>query len=91
MVNIAGISKAKVLKALYDKAHPLGLGFLHYVPGPMAIEEAEQLVESTLYFDYVHGRVVKVDISGDEFHPGLYDRDNGEGVAQRVIDGINRD
>lgn len=90
MVNIKGISKAKVLKALYDNSRPLGMGFLHYIPGPMPLEEAENLVNlvPNLYFDYVRGRVIKADISGDELRPYLYDRDNGEGAAQRAIDGI---
>lgn len=41
-----------------------------------------------LYFDYLHGRPLKLDLSSDtEFEPGGFDRDNGgEGTAQRVID-----
>ena len=40
-----------------------------------------------LYFDYLHGRPLKSDISGDEFDPWGFDRDNGgDGSAQKVID-----
>jgi hypothetical protein len=40
------------------------------------------------YFDYLAGRVMKVNIEGDEFNPSLYDRDNGEGAAAKAIDSI---
>lgn len=37
------------------------------------------------YFDYLHGRVLKVKLGGDEFDEYLYDRDNGAGAAERAI------
>lgn len=41
-----------------------------------------------VYFDYVHGRCLKVDLSNDdEFNPWGYDRDNGgDGAAQKIVD-----
>lgn len=41
-----------------------------------------------LYFDYVEGHVIKCDISGDEFDERLYDRDCGEGKAEKVIEAL---
>lgn len=42
-----------------------------------------------LYFDYLRGRPLKVDLTGDSFDPWGYDRDNGgEGSAQRIIDDL---
>ena len=41
--------------------------------------------QTKLYFDYVKGRVMKVDITGDELNPWGFDRDNGEGAAERAI------
>ena len=46
----------------------------------------ERFGECSEYFDYVDGRVMKVDLSGDELHTGLYNRDNGIGAAEAVID-----
>lgn len=87
MVNISGISKGKVLAALYNASHPLGMGFLHYDPIPMTEGEADELLKCCTYFDYLKGRVMKVDLSNDsEFDERLCDRDNGIGAAQRVID-----
>ena len=40
------------------------------------------------YFDYLHGRVMKVEINGKTLRPGLYDRDYGAGAAQGVVDAI---
>jgi len=36
----------------------------------------------------VKGRVMKVDLSKNEFDPRLYDCDNGQGEAQHAIDGL---
>jgi hypothetical protein len=42
----------------------------------------------TFNFDYLKGRVMKVDLSGDEFDEGLYDRDVGDGAAARAIQSL---
>ena len=89
MVSIKGKSKAKVLKALYDHSHIQGYGFLQAVPnGTVTVEHCEKLLKQTTYFDYLYGKVIKVDLSGDEFDEWLYDRDCGEGAAQRAVDSI---
>lgn len=89
MVNIKGLDKARVLKALYDHSHVQGSGFLQAVPdGVVTVEHCEMLLGSQTYFDYLHRRVMKVELSGDEFDERLYDRDCGEGAAQRAVDSI---
>jgi hypothetical protein len=85
MIDIKGLSKAKVLAELYNNSQPLGLGFLHYDPLPMSEDEAAKLLEQSTYFDYLKGRVMKVDLSKSEFDPRLYDIDNGQGAAERVV------
>lgn len=93
MINIKGLDKAVVLKALYDFSHVQGMGILQAIPD-YSLEMAQQDIEARnrrripLYFDYHYGRVLKVDISGDEFNERLYDRDCGEGAAARAIDSI---
>lgn len=88
-ISISGLNKAVVLAALYNNAQPQGLGFLHYNPEPMTTAQAEQVLESTTYFDYLQGRVMKVSLASDEYFNGrLYDRDNGQGAAARAIDAI---
>lgn len=88
MIDIRGLNKAEVLKALYDGSHVQGMGFLQVVPeGTVTVEHCKMLLETTgyPYFDYLYGRVLKVDLSKDEFDEWLYDRDNGQGSAERII------
>ncbi len=87
-LNIQGLDKAEVFKALYDNASPQGLGILHFIPGNLGIEEARKAVKEQTRFDYYRGRVMKVDISGDELETWLYDRDNGEGAAERALSSL---
>lgn len=87
-ISIAGLDKADVLAELYNAARPQGMGFTHFDPKPMGNTEAAELLKTTKYFDYVKGRVMKVEINGDELDPLLYDRDNGEGAAAKVIEAI---
>lgn len=96
-VNIAGLDKAELLAALYNNAVPLGMGFLRARSGKMSREEAQtEWIDKNkshdvgiggqyLYFDYVNGRPLKVDLSGNEMRTSLYNRDQGEGAAERVV------
>ncbi|MCX6709881.1 MAG: hypothetical protein NTV63_02925 [Candidatus Woesearchaeota archaeon] len=85
-INIKDINKADVLAVLYNASKPQGMGFMQYDPKPMKREEAQKMIDAGYtYFDYLKGRVMKIDISGDELNPGLYDRDNGQGAAEKAI------
>lgn len=88
MIDISKLSKAEVLRRLYNRSGPQGMGIVHYKPEPMTLEQAQVIVDKvpSLYFDYVQGRVMKVDLSGDQLNPRLYDRDNGEGAAAAALD-----
>ena len=85
MIDISKLNKAEVLAALYNNSRPLGLGILDYDPTPMLAEEAEILLQNQQRFDYLKGRVMKVNLSGDSFDEYLYDRDNGPGAAFNAI------
>lgn len=87
-IDISKVSKAKVLAALYNNSQPLGMGFLQFDPTPMTEQEAEELLEKYTYFDYVKGRVMKIDLSGDTLSTWLYDRDNGPGAALAALQPI---
>ncbi len=90
MINISKLDKAEVLAALYNASKQQGMGFLHArgrepMNAAQAAEEIESMKPYGSYFDYLHGRVMKVDIGGDHLDPRLYDRDNGEGAAARAL------
>ena len=102
MVNTKGLKQGAVLAALYNNSKPFGMGFLHADSELMTEQEAEELLGDTgrtddvgfkvschTYFDYLKGRVMKVDLSNPaEFDERLYDRDNGPGAAQKVIQAL---
>lgn len=102
MVNIKGLNKADVLAALHNATKPLGLGWNHDLGRDMTVEEAQSIIKNGiddmgfvkrghLMFDYVKGRPIKTDISGDEFDPRLFDRDAGEeGAAQKAISKLSK-
>ena len=82
-----GLDRYEVLCALYNKSKPLGLGMLHFTPGPLSLAEAHELLDGSDYADYVKGRVIKVKLPdpAESFNPYLYDRDNGEGAALAAL------
>ena len=99
MVNIAGLDKAEVLLALWNASRMQGMSFLGFLAsGELTLKQAKQEIESrkrktndgedSIYFDYLNGKVMKVDLGQDEFDPRLYDRDNGTGAAQHAIDNL---
>ena len=90
MVNIEGLSKAKVLATLYNNSIPLGLSNI------MTEKEAKELLNNQTYFYYLKGRVIKVDFSdeatyfGKEINERFYDRYNGIGKTQKLIDCLRK-
>ena len=85
MISLVGLDKAEVLAALYNASKPQGMGFLHYDAKPMTREEAEKHLEKDTRFDYLNGRVMKINLGNDELDPFLYDRDNGQNAALKAI------
>ena len=87
-INIKGIDKAAILAALYNASKQQGMGFLQSRGSTsMTVEDAQKEIDAGYgaYFDYLHGRVMKVEISKGEIDPWLYDRDNGDGAAARAL------
>lgn len=85
VVDISNKDKAEVLAALYNNSHPHGLGLLQYNPEPMTIEQAREILKHSTYFDYLAGRVMKISLEGNIVHTWGYNRDNGNGAAERAI------
>lgn len=85
IISLKDKDKAEVLASLYNNSKPQGYGVELYDPQPMTVEEARELLKSQTFFDYLKGRVMKVNLAGDSFDTWLYDRDNGEGSAERAL------
>src|SRR5690606_24301526 len=86
-LDLTELDKAEVLAALYNASKPQGMGFLHFDSTPMSVDEARSLLPQG-YFDYLKGRVMKVDLTGNTLNTWGYDRDNGEGAAEQIIDSL---
>ena len=90
MINIKGLDKAQLLVELYNHSHQQGMGMLQPARN-LTVEDAKKLLEQTTSFDYLYGKVMKVDLSGDEFEEWLYDRDNGQGMAKKIVDDMRKE
>lgn len=91
MINIKGLDKAKVLVELYNHSHQLGIGMLQNAKN-LTLEDARELLKNETYFDYLYGKVMKIDLSSDEeFDEKLYDLNNGAGTAQKIIDKLRKE
>lgn len=53
-------------------------------------ENPRDMLRNELYFDYLFGRALKVDLSGDCFCSRLYDQNNGENSAKKALKGLIR-
>lgn len=88
-VSLEGLDKAEVFAALYNAARPQGMGFYQYEPAPMTVDNARTHLSRYTEFDYVKGRVMKINLSRDDFfRSNLYNRDNGENAAERVVQSL---
>ena len=86
-VSIAGLDKAEVLRALWEGSHPQGRSTPHEAYGTPSVEVFREALERNPegYFDYLMGRVLKVDLTGDTLDTRLYDRDTYEGAAAFAV------
>lgn len=91
-ISYDGIGEGALLKALHDNTQPRGMGWLHVndVSLKQASEEfaeAKKAQGDVVFFDYYHGRPLKVaiDTVSKTFDGRLYDRDAGVGMADAVV------
>lgn len=95
--DIKKADKAEVLKRLYDGAlnfgashQPLAAILQAHLP-PLPIETARQMVNQPkhrLYFDYVNGKALKVDLGEDILDARLYDINCAQGAAAFALEGL---
>lgn len=91
--NIEGVDRPRLALELYNRAKVLGLGLLRpNAAQPMDYEEAACLVGKSI--DYYNGKVMKIKVpangEGDEIYTWLYNRDNGEGAAEEVVEMLKK-
>jgi hypothetical protein len=90
-MDIKGLDKAELLAALFNASRQQGMGFMDRSGGSdMTAEDAREILAKQNYFDYLRGRVMKIDLGGDELRTHLYNRDNGPGAAEAVIEHLRQ-
>lgn len=84
-IDITGIDKARLLKALHDNTRAMGMGALHDLKAAIDSVPKPYHPAIGLYFDYFHGRPLKVRLDGDTLDVRLYDRDAGVGAGAIAV------
>lgn len=99
MIDIARIPKAVLLMELFNAMPPAESGPYRGVKMTMTRKRAMKFIKSRrayqdrfpFEFRELEGRLIEIDITTGEFDPWLYNRDNGEGVAERVVKELRKD
>jgi hypothetical protein len=86
-IDIIGVDKEELLFALWEKSKVAAFFTLSGIPPPPYDKELAKS-ELSSFIDYFCGRVIKTDLRLDFVSPRMYDRDNGEGAFQAVVDNL---
>ncbi len=87
-MNITGLNKAEVLAGLYNHSRAQGRSVMDPRAGtPMTPKDAQEVLDGgQTKFDYLKGRAMKINLGSDDVDTDFYNRDNGEGAAEGVIE-----
>ena len=90
-IDISELDSAVLLAALYNRAAPIGYGFLSADPHDLTVEEAEEILldqhaetNSAIIWD-LRGRVIQSSFNPDAPDFTLVDKAHGAGAALSVI------
>lgn len=87
-VDISGLDKLTVLKAMWKNSKPaLFFNLTKITPPALNEEEARRSLKNG-YVDYLCGRVIKTNFTTNRLDTWGYDRDNGDGALQRVVNSL---
>ena len=89
-IDIQGIDKVALLKALWEKSIPALFFQSFSVPPPEWDDDAVPANTADFKFDYFLGRVIKADLSGDSVSPRLYNRDVGDEAFEEVMEELRK-
>jgi hypothetical protein len=94
MVDVTGIDRKKLLKALWENAKPAAFYDSGLLPPPtFNLDKAMHSVRRDGYVDYVCGRCIKTDLFDERtnvINPDGYDREYGQGAFQRVVASLRK-
>jgi hypothetical protein len=89
-IDITGLDKKKLLKKLWKNSKPAAF-FAMSGMSSLSISDSEidkVFANESCYADYLCGRIIKTSFKTDKLNPWGYDRDNGTGAMQKVVDSM---
>lgn len=91
LIDISELDSTALLAGLYNRATPIGYGFLSADPHDLTVEEAEEILQdqyaeanNAIIWD-LRGRVIQSDLNLEAPDFTLYDKAHGVGAALSVI------
>lgn len=83
-MDISRIPRAELLRQLWG--NQIIAGF--YANMPALAPKWVEPVDARQDFDYYCGRAIKTDLRKDLVHTGMYNRDAGAGVFERIVEDL---
>lgn len=83
-INIKGISKTEILRALFLNSTPASFFILSGIPAP-SFDDSNAEIAVASYIDYFCGRLIKSDISKDLTYNLGYNREYGAHAYEKII------
>ena len=86
-IDIEGLNKVKLVKALYDAAIPTEKTDTNKV---ITLDDIAYFVNKDRKINVINGKNIKCDIGRDKLSSGVYDRFNGEFAAINAIENLKK-
>lgn len=86
-IDIEGLNKVKLVKALYDAAIPTEKTDKNKV---ITLDDIAFFVDKDRKINVINGKNIKCDIGRDKLSSGVYDRFNGEFAAINAIENLKK-
>ena len=86
-IDIEGLNKVKLVKALYDAAIPTEKTDKNKV---ITLDDIAYFVNKDRKINVINGKNIKCDIGRDKLSSGVYDRFNGEFAAINAIENLKK-
>lgn len=84
-IDISKLDKAKVLQVLYKRASHQGFGYVVDTVDSLSYEQAQKLLKFTTKFEYLGGRLLKIDLAENTLDTFFYNQSNGAEAAEKAI------
>ena len=84
-LNIKGLDKAEVFRALFNSAKVQRPGFFHNLQDNISLEKAQKAVAHRTHFRSYRGRILNINITGSYLETRFYDQENGPGAAEKAL------